>query len=99
MAIAAFVVSSLMLIVNFLFIPVAMSTPPPPDPMHGFLIFVAFCLLTGGLCVNLTAFILALISVIKTSKRRSFSIAALFISTPQIIVELWFTLGLFALIF
>jgi len=93
MAIASFVVTTLMLVVNIAFIPIAMSTPPPPDPMNGFLLFVAFCLLMGGLFVNLVAFVLALISAVKTSKRRLFALAALFIAAPQLAVELYFAIG------
>jgi len=93
MAIASFVVTTLMLLVNVAFIPIAMSIPPPPDPMNYFLVFVGFCLLMGGLFVNLVAFILALISAVKTSKRRPFALAALFIAAPQLAVELYFAIG------
>jgi hypothetical protein len=92
MALASFAVTVLMLVVNIAFIPVAMSTPPPPDPMHGFLLFVAFCLLVGGLFVNFVAFVLALISAVKTSKRRPFALAALFIAAPQLAVEMFFAI-------
>ena len=93
MALASFIVTTLMLLINIAFIPIAMSTPPPPDPMNGFLLFVAFCLLVGGLFINLVAFILALISAVKTSKRRPFALAALFIAAPQLAVELYFAIG------
>jgi len=92
MAIASFVVTTLMLLVNIVFIPIAMSTPPPPDSKYYFLSFVAFCLLMGGLFVNLVAFILALISAVKTTKRRPFALAALFIAAPQLAVELLFAI-------
>ncbi len=91
MAIAAFIATTLMLIINIVFIPIFMSIPPPPDPMYGFMSYIAFFLLAGGLCVNLTAFVIALISAIKTSRRRPFALAALFITTPQLIIELFFT--------
>lgn len=93
MASASFIVTILMLIINIAFIPIAMSTPPPPDPMNGFLLFIAFCLLIGGLFVNLVAFILAFISAINTSKRRPFALAALFIAAPQLAVELFFVVS------
>ena len=84
MAIASFVVTTLMLLVNIAFIPIAMSIPPPPYPMNYFLVFVGVCLLMGGLFVNLVAFILALISAVKISKRRPYALAALFIAAPQL---------------